>query len=391
MKRLFTVYGWNCPGRPYALNLTLVIRHSRQDAGTAIEELRDFPLACHQFPLFLDEKDILFATRILNLNHVIYAVQRLFLKKVADSLLRVYDEDPAIGYECCLEFAQEGADPPFKCEAFCREGVTFIHLGLPYVPIVYRANLSPLNRMSKRVLQGLAALILICILIFITVKIFTSTRDGFVVTAADKAKEAIRKKDTPNIARVVDAPIQVIAPAPLAPRMPDVTPTAVSIPIPVVSPIPLAPKVAEAPKPNPLTTTVKEVGSPVFISAAQTSCPTLSPVAAAAAAAADARVAADTAKAKVTADAASKVIAKNILNETNNTDDIDSEARRLPRNTRYGCNLYDKGDNGESDPLDDISGTGPDCACQDSMPARADSYSRSGKRSGYRFNPEMDE
>jgi hypothetical protein len=107
-------------------------------------------------------------------------------------------------------------------------------------------------------------------------------------------------------------------------------------------------------------------------------------VAAAAAAAADARVAADTAKAKVAANAASKVIANNMLN-------VDSDSKDFTRNTRYGCNLYDDEDNDNSNPLDDISGTGPDCACQDSMPARADSYSRSGKRSGYRFNPEMDE
>jgi hypothetical protein len=122
----------------------------------------------------------------------------------------------------------------------------------------------------------------------------------------------------------------------------------------------------------------------MFIKPPPKLCPTLSPVAAAAAAAADARVAADTAKAKVAADAASKVIAKNILN-------VDSDSKDFTRNTRYGYNLYDDEDDGESDSLDNVSGTGPDCACQDSMPARADSYSRSGKRSGYYFNPEMDQ
>ena len=134
------------------------------------------------------------------------------------------------------------------------------------------------------------------------------------------------------------------------------------------------------PIPNPLTTTVKEIGMPLFFTPAKPatveklgdpivylsptqSCPTLSPMAAAAAAAADARVAADAARAKVAAEAASKVIAKNIL---------DGDSKELARNTRYGCNVDDVEKTKKSNPLDNLSGTGPDCACQDSMPSSVD-------------------
>ena len=235
----------------------------------------------------------------------------------------------------------------------------------------------------------------LCIAALIISTFFLKKIDGFVVTAADKAKEAIQNGLSPTVA---PAPSPAVAPAPSPSVVPAPSPAVVPAPSPAVAPTPSL-------KPNPLTTTVKEVGVPLIFSPSKPnavtatvkevdtpivylppkqSCPTLSPVAAAAAAAADARVAADTANAKVAAEAASKVIAKNILN-------LDSNSNGLARNTRYGCNLYDEEDSDKSNPLDNVSGTGPDCACQDSMPARADSYSRSGKRSGYRFNPEMDE
>jgi len=219
----------------------------------------------------------------------------------------------------------------------------------------------------------------LCIAALIISRFFFKKIDGFVVTAADKAKEAIQNGLSPT---VVPAPSPTVVPA--------ASPTVA--PAPSLKPNPLTTTVKEVgdplifspSKPNAVTAAVKEVDAPIVYLPSKQSCPTLSPVAAAAAAAADARVAADTAKAKVAAEAASKVIAKNILN-------LDSDSNGLARNTRYGCNLYDEEGSDKSNPLDNVSGTGPDCACQDSMPARADSYSRSGKRSGYRFNPEMDE
>jgi hypothetical protein len=90
-------------------------------------------------------------------------------------------------------------------------------------------------------------------------------------------------------------------------------------------------------------------------------------VASAAALAADADAAVTAEKAKIAADAASKIIANNMAK-----DNVANMLSKNPmRNTRYGCNLYE-GNEDEKNSMDDISGTGPDCACQDSMPERID-------------------
>ena len=493
----------------------------------------------------MDEKDILFAVGILNLDHVIDTVERLFLEKVADSLFRMYDEDPPIGDECGLEFAQEGADPPFKCEAFFGGGVAFVHFDLPCLRIVYRANLSLLNRMSKRVLQGLAALILVCLLIFIAVKIFTRA-DGFedvktgaefprnfngdladlcpnnqaaVVQYTNKSgsfKDTVGVKDTvaawacyPSGTTDIDDALKITSKYTIvaAPRgstvrlfsgtgakgsvvgtvndkiaLPKVEKNPTTIPDSYRNKafsnrqiaddfrgiafssiqlfmsgdsVPLSDSNTEdttssnrnlrdptCPKGQYSPTSGMECSGPADMDYnykpdrsaidyqlgggsnsyntgdvilkenklridtnsrndssrgdslrrdrpwkredTTASCPTLSPAAAAAAAAADADAAATIEKAKMAADAASKMIANNMEN-----DDTGYPSKKSMRNTRYGCNLYN--DDGEGpNSVDNISGTGPDCACQDSMPARADSYSRSGKRSGYYFNPDTD-
>jgi hypothetical protein len=163
---------------------------------------------------------------------------------------------------------------------------------------------------------------------------FFKKNDGFVANAADKAKGAIQNRSPP-------------IPNPLTTTVKEVG-----------MPLFFTPA-----KPNALTATAEKLGDPIVYLSPTQSCPTLSPMAAAAAAAADARAAADAARAKVAAEAASKVIAKNIL---------DGDSKDLARNTRYGCNVDDVEKTKKSNSLDNLSGTGPDCACQDSMPSSVD-------------------